>query len=272
MADLDSLVDDALGAVSRLRALIIRQRGRQVVAREPRSAAKATSLAWFKGIRPDLGPAEGSPWVRELDAAYRELLDATERATSKARYRELLREIKVGLVALRADVVTLPLTPSGVYGVLPPPDFGNLVPDTAMQAVLQRRWREAQLCRGAGAHLAATVMMGSLLEALLLARINSAADKSPVFKAKAAPKDKTAKTLPMREWTLRDYIDVAHELGWIRQSARDVGTVLRDYRNYVHPAKEYAHSMVLDGGDTDMFWAICATLTTQVLSSARSPS
>lgn len=67
-------------------------------------------------------------------------------------------------------------------------------------------------CITAKAPLAATVMMGGLLEGLLLARVNSQANKAPIYTAAAAPKDKQGKTLPLKDWTLQNYIGVAHEL------------------------------------------------------------
>lgn len=265
MAELDELIDQAIDGINRIGPVIRRQRGKQVAAKEPKLLVKATAMMWFKSIRPELSQIAGLVGLAELDANYRKLLSASECAASKTRYMAMLREIKPALVVLRADVISHPLDLDSAD--VPPPDFGSLVHDPAMQAVLRRRWQEARLCIQAGAYLAATVMMGSLLEALLLARVNSSVDKSPVFKAKTAPKDRSGNPLQLREWTLRHYIDVAHELGWIRQSARDVGEVLRDYRNYVHPAKEFAHNMVLDARDTDMFWAICVKLSSQVLSS-----
>jgi len=45
--------------------------------------------------------------------------------------------------------------------------------------------------------------------------------------------------------SLAAYLDVGHELKWITRSGKDVGVVLRDYRNYVHPEKERAHAVVL---------------------------
>jgi len=75
------------------------------------------------------------------------------------------------------------------------------------------------------------------MEALFLARINRLTNLALVFTATAAPKDKAGKSKPLKEWGLKDYLDVAKELGWIRQSAKDVGQVLRDYRNYIHPEK-----------------------------------
>lgn len=67
-----------------------------------------------------------------------------------------------------------------------------------MQAILQRRWTECVICIAHGAPLAATVMIGGLLEGLLLARINRENNKAPIFTAAAAPKDKQNKTLPLK--------------------------------------------------------------------------
>ena len=64
-----------------------------------------------------------------------------------------------------------------------------------------------------------------------------------MFTPSKAPKDKAGKPKPLKEWGLKDYLDVANELGWIRQSAKDVGQVLRDYRNYLHPEKELSHGV-----------------------------
>src|SRR5579875_2125580 len=63
-----------------------------------------------------------------------------------------------------------------------------------MQMILAKRWRESSVRVKSDAPLAATVMMGRLLEGLLLAKINQLASKSSVFNAAAIPKDaKTGK-------------------------------------------------------------------------------
>jgi len=120
----------------------------------------------------------------------------------------------------------------------------------------------------AHAHLAATVMMGGLLEALLLARINRMPSLAPAFQARAAPRDKVGKTFPLKEWTLKNYIDVCHELGWIGQSAKDLGAVLRDWRNYIHPEKELSHGITIEARDTETFWVVFTSLAAQVIASA----
>jgi hypothetical protein len=146
-----------------------------------------------------------------------------------------------------------------------PPQFTPLISDPKMQAILQKRWQECVVCIRSGAPLAATVMMGGILEGLLLARINQISNKAPVFTATAAPRDQAGKTMPLKDWGLKNYIDVAHELGWITTTAKDIGEVLRDYRNYIHPQKEFSHGISLGRGDADMLWNIAKSMTIQIL-------
>jgi hypothetical protein len=113
--------------------------------------------------------------------------------------------------------------------------------------------------------MAATVMMGGLLETLLLARINLEANKAPVFMASAAPKDRAGKTRTLSEWGLKDYIAVCHELGWIGISAKEVGVVLRDFRNYIHPHKQLSHRVHLKDDDAVLFWGVSKTVSRQLL-------
>ena len=116
------------------------------------------------------------------------------------------------------------------------------------------------------APLAATVMMGGLLEALLLARVNQLSDKKSVFNSKSAPRDrKTGKAVNLTLWGLKDFIAVAHELQWISPTTRDVGNVLRDYRNYIHPQKEQSHGISISADDAKTLWEISKSVARQVL-------
>jgi predicted XRE-type DNA-binding protein len=103
-------------------------------------------------------------------------------------------------------------------------------------------------------------MLGGLLEALFLARINRLTSLAPLFTAAAAPKDKAGKPRPLKEWGLKDYLDVEKELGWIRQSAKHVGQVLRDDRNYIHPEKELSHGITVVAEDTAMFVSVFSSI------------
>jgi hypothetical protein len=254
-------LEQTLSAIDRLGKALRRTQGRLVRSQDERSLVKATALTWFQTLKPAL-PAFDST---SIDASFTRLLEFSEREIVRQRYTDELKHLKALLVATRSRLLTALASARGTEA---PPDFSPLVSDPEMVSILRRRWNETILCMNAGAHLAALVMMGGLLEGLLLARVNQLSNLAPVFTAKASPKDKTGKTLPLKDWTLRDFIEVAHELRWIAQSAKDVGVVLRDYRNYVHPAKELAHGVTIGPGDTSMLWSVFQGLTTQIIASA----
>jgi hypothetical protein len=253
-------LDETISAIDRLRKTLSKSSSPQIFGSEERSHLKAVALAWFNRHRQAMEHLPTGD-LQPADQIFQQLLELSERSPSRSKCRELLGTLKQRLITLRAKVVLSPEAGTA------PPSFDKLVADPEMAAILERRWRETGICRKYGAHLAATVMMGALLEALLLARTNMLPNPSPLFRAKTAPKDRTNKVLPLKEWTLRHYLDVAHELGWITRSAKDVGEVLRDYRNYIHPEKERRHGIILGPKDTAVFWTVFGSLAEQVLAS-----
>ena len=254
----------ALREVERLRRTLKRGSGTQVRGADEKAQARATALAWFNNHRDAVANQLGGDAVLDLDNAYREVLDATGRAASRSTYDSLLRDIRRLLLVTRADAIMPAAAPAAATSDAAP-SFASLVGDPAMQEVLARRWSECVICLSAGAPLAATVMMGGLLEGLLLAKVNSLSDKTGVFTATNAPKDRSGQPLPLAHWTLKNYIDVAHELRWISRSARDVGAVLRDYRNYVHPQKELSHGISLSAQDATLWWEVSKLIARELL-------
>ena len=120
-----------------------------------------------------------------------------------------------------------------------PRDFGRLVQDEEMASVLALRWEEAQLCVQAKAYLAAVVMMGSLLEGVLLAKMQ--AHPGDANTAKSAPRDwRSDRAKPFAKWRLAEMIQVAHERGWLSQNVMAFSVALREFRNLVHPSVEFA--------------------------------
>lgn len=193
-------------------------------------------------------------------------MQASHKDSLRSTYTAMLKDIAGVLVRLRSgNVIKLSAPPPPTTTVEQPPDFSSLIQDVQMKAILERRWVECNACIAAKAPLAATVMMGGLLEGLLLAKVNSQSKKAPIFTATTAPKDKQGKTLQLKEWTLQNYIDVAHELKWITQTLKDVGEVLRDYRNYIHPQKEYSEKVFLTTDDAKLLWEISKNIARQVL-------
>lgn len=264
MPNAHDAVDEAIREVDRLRRLLKRGRSRQVQSVDDKDVIRATCLAWFNNHRSGLQQAVGDDLLERPDKLYKAILGAADRATARSTYDGWLKELRNSLSELRSAVVAplLPATPTADS----PPSFDSLVPDPAMRKVLARRWEECTRCVSAGAPLAATVMMGGLLEALLLARVHRLIDKSGVFGAASAPRDgKTGKPLMLQEWTLRNYIDVAHELKWISSSAKNLGEVVRDYRNYIHPHKELTHGVHLGDRDARLFWEVAKGIARQLL-------
>ena len=255
----------ALEQLAKARANVLRSKNRQVRSREHRMALRALAHAWFQSHRNSVATRATPEALLVADGAYRTILDAAEKNSTKTVYLKAMTNAKAALIALRAESVVDVGVPQETV-----PDFSPLAGDATMQGILVRRWQECQRCVAAKAPLAAIVMMGGLLEALFVAKANRLADKSALFRSKSTPIDsKTKKPVDLRDWTLRPYLDVGHELGWISRSTKDVAAVLRDYRNYVHPEKERSHGVVLGNGDSDMLWTLTKSLVRQLLDGGR---
>jgi hypothetical protein len=266
-----TVIDGAIAECDRLRKTLRKKSGGQVWSTDERGLSKATALAWFNDHRPKLSTWVTDADLLETDQQFKKILLASDRAAARSTYNVALKEIISLLQDLRQhDSLTSRIGSKPKTTVDSAPDFAPLIPDDKMRKILENRWFECSRCLGADAPLASVVMMGGLLEALLLARINKEADKSKLFTAKTAPKDtSTGKTLQLKEWTLRHYIDVAHEVGWITKSAKDIGEVLRDYRNYIHPFKELSHGVSLTSDDGHLLWEVAKSLSRQIIKSTK---
>jgi hypothetical protein len=264
MSSPQEAVDEALVEVTKARKRVNRGTSKQVTKKDEIDYLKAVSYAWFKSHRPILTRHATPASLQSIDGFYQRVLDSTTKNAARKTYVDTLDEAKTGLASLRGEVLITEKATSATDAS--PPDFSSLVGDAVMKEILTDRWRECQKCLEAGAYLAATVMMGGLLEALFVARANQLSDKSILFKAKATPQDtKTKKPLSLTQWTLSPYIDVGFEIGWITRSGKDVAAVLRDYRNYVHPEKQRSHGVKLLEPDALMFWDVTRNLTVQLL-------
>jgi hypothetical protein len=266
----DETINSAINEARTLRERTRKKNSHQVRSPE-RDIIRATALAWFNNHRKLLMTILREADLAEIDKAYQVILLASHKDSIRSTYVSVLKTIFTLLVVLRAaNVIKLSTAPE----IAPesasqdlPPDFAQLVKDPQMKTLLEKRWAECNLCVAAGAPLATIVMVGGFLEALLLGRVNREINKASIFTAAAAPRDKNGKTRTLSEWTLQNYIDVAHELKWITVTTKDVGDVLRDYRNYIHPYKELSQQVSLTTPDAALLWVIGKTIARQVLSS-----
>jgi hypothetical protein len=261
MMDPQQASDDALQKCDTLIKLLRKKKTQQIWTADERGAIKATCLTWFSNQRPCIQGGEVD--LRKADSLYQDILKSSAQAASRAGYKSRFKQLRAELLEIRSRQMLAPAPP--LIRPDAPPSFAGLISDPEMQDVLARRWRECVACTEGNAPMAAVVMMGGLIEGLLLARVNKEPDKRPIFTANAAPKDRGGTPLRLNEWMLKDYIDVAHELKWITRSAKDVSSVLRDYRNYIHPQKELSHGVVLTKDDSKLLWEIAKGIATQLL-------
>lgn len=262
---IDAAINEAIAARSRLSKL----KSSQVRGVDDVASLKATAQTWFHTHRPIIIAQAPSVDLESVDTCFTTVLDATAKFAAKTTYSNALLNAKAALIAVRSAALTVPL-PQPTAGTDDlAPDFSPLAGNQQMRDILTRRWHECAKCVHADAHLAAIVMMGGLLEALFVARANKMPDKNPLTSAANAPKDKaTGKTTNYQDWMLDSYIRVGFELKWITESAKDVADKLKEYRNFIHPAKELRYGVTLGLNDSSMFWQVTKALARQLLLSA----
>ena len=117
------------------------------------------------------------------------------------------------------------------------PNIQKLPVDLAVSGIIQDRLKEAQSCLSVGAHLSVIFQCGSVLEAVLL----GAAQRDPQkFNQSSASPKQNGKVKQFHEWTLSEFINVAHDIGLLKPDVHKFSHGLRDFRNYIHPYQQMA--------------------------------
>ena len=126
--------------------------------------------------------------------------------------------------------------------------------DGFISDVLNLRIQEIKANLKANAPLSAIVIIGSTLEGILL---GFASKKPKDFnQAKAAPKDKEGKIKYHHDWSLSNFIDVAHELRYIQEDVKKFSHTLRDFRNYIHPYEQMSSGFNPDINTAKLCWNV----------------
>ena len=153
----------------------------------------------------------------------------------------------------REPTITIANTSDPIHE--PAPDFYRLVADSNLAGILENRWQEAQKCVNAEAFLAAIVMMGSILEGVLLHKVESHPEQAN--RAQSSPKSRqTGRPQPFKEWGLSALIDVSRELGWLQGDITRYSHALRESRNIVHPYSEREQRERPDQGTCNISWQV----------------
>ncbi|MEU6048020.1 hypothetical protein [Streptomyces griseus] len=121
--------------------------------------------------------------------------------------------------------------------------ISDIVRDERMAALLEHRLDEARTCFANGAHVAATIMLGSLLEGVLLSAVQ---ERDATLLGKKNPQN----------ITLHDLINICREAAWIDADVTSFSHALRDYRNFVHPHREYRESYRPDRDTFNVSWHV----------------
>ncbi|MBT2119680.1 hypothetical protein KK141_21350 [Dyella sp. LX-66] len=139
--------------------------------------------------------------------------------------------------------------------IIAPPDVSKLtVTVPLLKESVERRWREAQKCVHIGCFTSGIIMMGSVLEALLLARF--LLHPSVAYQSAKAPKDKGGKSPAIQDWTLNALVDVAVDVGWLKSDRGKFSHALRESRNAVHPWVEVSMQANFDEATCRTSWEV----------------
>jgi len=270
MATVHETIEAAITEATFARNRLSKVKSRQVRGVDDIATLKATAQTWFHTHRPVVVADAPSVDLSGVDTCFTNILNATTKYAAKTTYLTSLKDVKSALIAVRTAALVAPATAPAASTDDLAPDFSPLAGNQQMRDILTRRWNECAKCVKADAHLAAIVMMGGFLEALFVARANKMPDKTPLTSAVNAPKDKaTGKTTNYQDWMLDSYIKVGFELKWITESAKDVADKLKEYRNFIHPAKELRYGVTLGLNDSSIFWQVTKALARQLLASVQ---
>jgi len=132
-------------------------------------------------------------------------------------------------------------------------DLGKLKLGAGIAETLEQRFDEIHKCLQSKAPLAVIFLCGSTLEGVLL---NTATQKPQAFNtSKCAPK-KDGKVKQFQNWTLSDFINVAHDVGIIGLDVKKFSHALRDFRNYIHPFEQASQQFKPDYHTAKISWQV----------------
>lgn len=133
--------------------------------------------------------------------------------------------------------------------------ISSLEIDGAVTVILEQRIVEVKQCLKAGASLSVIFLCGSILEGILL----GVATKNPkqFNQSSGCPKHKdTGKPKQLHEWSLNNFVEVAHDIGFIGLDVKKYSHSLRDFRNYIHPYEQMSSGFNPDMHTAKISWQV----------------
>lgn len=109
----------------------------------------------------------------------------------------------------------------------------NLTP--TLVPVIESRMSEIEKAFKGEAFLSVVLLAGSTLEGLFL---NLASQNPQIFNTSPISPKKDGSVKKFDQWTLNNFIEVAHDIGIIEKDTYRFSKELRDFRNYIHPFQQ----------------------------------
>lgn len=134
--------------------------------------------------------------------------------------------------------------------------ISEIVTDQRLVAVLEQRVVEVEKCRANGCHLAAMILLGSLLEGLLLDAAENRLIPESIWDEPEAKAENIRPANRADQLSLQSLIYVAHRLKWIDTDAYRIASAVRDFRNLVHPNAQRKLERSPDEDTVDMYWPV----------------
>ncbi len=127
--------------------------------------------------------------------------------------------------------------------------------DGTVTDILEQRIVEVKKCLNSRASLSVIFLCGSILEGILL----GIATKNPnkFNQSSVCPKRKGESTAKrFHEWSLSNFIDVAHDIGFIGLDVKTYSHSLRSFRNYIHPYQQMSSGFNPDMHTAKISWQV----------------
>ena len=124
------------------------------------------------------------------------------------------------------------------------------------------RLDEIKKCLVVDSPLAVIFLAGSTLEGILL---GIALKHNEQFnKSISSPKDVEGKVKKFQDWTLNNFIDVAYELGILKEDVKRFSHELRNFRNYIHPYSQVSSRFNPDKHTATICWQVLKAAIYQI--------
>lgn len=137
------------------------------------------------------------------------------------------------------------------------------IQDEEMKNVISRDLKECAIAVVSGQDKSATIMCGSIIEALLMLKIKQ--QNVVKYDISEISKSKHASKYPLVDMGLNELLFVAEKLKVIDKNSYHLGHYVRNYRNVVHPSKEVRMNEEVNHDNVLTMWAVLRRLVEEIL-------